>query len=301
MKKRRKLNKLKVSIVVILVVLTLTITVFGRYIYNSIREAYLAAEKFYFSSDILTVNGARYQYNNWSGLEQYQIKFDLYSYESEWAKLDYDLNYTITCSTPDSDKVNCSINSGTQTTDDAENGIVIETGTIPGSNNDTPPTNTSIVTIYVNPKTTIDKEDAIKVNVTASTTEPYQKTISCEFTLKSETGGKFSYTIEDEINRDYALLKLTCPSDGGAAIVEFDPAKLRIDSNDEVYINRYTEEGSTETTTINGKKYVKKFIFDMSAETTKYVKFYKVDKSKNYTYPSGEAESEIIVTPLETP
>lgn len=300
MKKRRKLNKLKISIVVILIVLALTITVFGRYIYNSIREAYFAAEQFYFSSDILTVNGAKYQYNNWSGLEEYQIQFDLYSYESEWAKLDYDLDYTITCSTSSSDKIKCSINDNTLTTDDTEDGIVTDEGTIPGSNSSVTPKNSSIVTIKVNPTATIDKDDVVKVYVTASTSEPYQKTISCEFTLNSETGGKISYTIEDVENRDYALLKLTCPSDGGAVVLQFDPTELRIDSNDEVYINRNTEDGSTETTTISGKQYVKKFVFDMPAETTKYVKFYKVDKSQNYTYPSGDATNAIQVTTIET-
>ena len=36
---RRKLNKLKVSIVIIIAVLMLAITVFGRYVYNTAREA----------------------------------------------------------------------------------------------------------------------------------------------------------------------------------------------------------------------------------------------------------------------
>lgn len=101
----KKLNKFKVSIVAILIILALTITVFGRYIYNSIREAYFIAEQFYFTSNILSVNGANYQYNNWGGLEEYAIQFDLYSYESSLSKLDYNLDYTVTCTTSDSDKV----------------------------------------------------------------------------------------------------------------------------------------------------------------------------------------------------
>lgn len=297
---KRKLNKFKVSIVAIIILLVITIPVFGRYIYNSIREAYFAAELFYFSSDILTMNGARYQYNNWSGQEEYQIKFDLYSYESDWAKLDYDLNYTVTCSTSNSDKVKCSINDATQTTDDVQNGIVSQPGTILGSNSESSPTNVSIVTIKVNPKVVITEDDIIKVNVTASTTEPYQKTISCEFTLKPTAGGLISYTIEDVNNRDYALLKLTSPGEASVVEIEFDPTELRIDSNDEIYVNRITEAGSVETDTIGGKQYVKKFVFNMPAETTKFVKFYKVNKALNYTYPSGGADSAIQVTPQET-
>lgn len=105
MEKRRKLNKLKVSIVIIIVVLMISISVFGRYIYNSLREAYFIAEQFYFTSDILTVNGANYTYNNWGGTSVYEIDFDLLSYTNELAKLDYDLGYTVTCSTNDTDKI----------------------------------------------------------------------------------------------------------------------------------------------------------------------------------------------------
>ena len=105
MEKGKKLNKIKISIIVILVVLTLSITVFGRYIYNNIREAYFLAEQFYFSSDILTVNGSNYTYNNWGGASVYQIEFEFYSYTNDLTKLDYDLGYTVTCSTSDSDKI----------------------------------------------------------------------------------------------------------------------------------------------------------------------------------------------------
>ena len=102
---KRKLNKFKVGIVVIIVVLTFTITVFGRYIYNITREAYFVARQFYFLSDILTVSGSNYQYDNWGGVDTYSIEFELYSYLNSVSKLDYDLGYTITCSTSDSDKV----------------------------------------------------------------------------------------------------------------------------------------------------------------------------------------------------
>ena len=105
MKEKRKLNKLKVSIVIIFLILTIAITVLGRYIYNTAREAYFASKQFYFSSDILTVDGSEYQYTNWGGTDVYAIEFELYSYTNQLTKLDYPLNYTITCSTSDSDKV----------------------------------------------------------------------------------------------------------------------------------------------------------------------------------------------------
>lgn len=105
MREGKKLNKLKVSIVIIILVLTISVSVFGRYVYNAIREAYFIAEQFYFSSNILTVNGSEYQYNNWGGSSVYAIEFELYSYTNEETKLDYDLGYTVTCSTSDTDKI----------------------------------------------------------------------------------------------------------------------------------------------------------------------------------------------------
>lgn len=98
MKEKFKLNKLKVGIVIIVVVLMIGITAFGRYIYNSTREAYFVAEQFYFSSDILTMNNPNYTYTNWGGLSTYEIEFELHSYVNELTKLDYDLGYTVNCS-----------------------------------------------------------------------------------------------------------------------------------------------------------------------------------------------------------
>lgn len=141
---------------------------------------------------------------------------------------------------------------------------------------------------------TINQSDQIKIQVTASTSVPYKKTISCEFTLKAEAQGTNTYSIEDVENRDYAILKLTCPNEFAKVTVEFDPTILRIDTNDELYINR--DDSGTETTTIGGKQYVKKIVFDLSAETTRYVKFYKVDKAQNYTYPGVQATTPIKVT-----
>lgn len=89
---------------------------------------------------------------------------------------------------------------------------------------------------------------------------------------------------------------MTCPTDSSIVTLQFNPNVLRIDTNDEVYINRDMTTGKTEYATISDKQYVKKIVFEMPAETTKYVKFYKVDKSQNYTYPGVNATSPIQVT-----
>ncbi len=104
-RKNKKLNKVKIGIIIAIIILTITLAVFGRYIYNGIREAYFTSKAFYFTSDLLTLDNATYQYENWGGVDEYDINFDLYSYANTLLRLDYDLDYTVSCETPDSDKV----------------------------------------------------------------------------------------------------------------------------------------------------------------------------------------------------
>ena len=101
----KKLNIVKVSVCIFLIVLIIAIGVFGRYVYNGIREAYITSKAFYFTSDLLTLNNATYQYENWGGVDAYEINFDLYSYANALLRLNYDLEYSVSCETPDTDKV----------------------------------------------------------------------------------------------------------------------------------------------------------------------------------------------------
>ena len=280
MEKRKKLNKLKVSIIVIIIVLAFTVTVFGRYIYNSVREAYLTAKQFYFSSNILTVNGSEYQYEDWGGLDVYEIPIELYSYNNALSKLDYNLDYTVTCSTSDTSKIKCTVNSSDDTATNSD------TGSIPAT------TNTSLVTIFVTPLTTLSENETVTIQVNASTEVPYQKTISCVFTLKVKNQGGVTYTIEDVVNRDYALLKLINTEEVATQVtLEFDPSVLRIDMNDESYVNRVVAKDG-----IDENGYLEKLTFSISGETIETVKFYKVNMSQNYSYTGLAGTSQITVT-----
>ena len=100
-----------------------------------------------------------------------------------------------------------------------------------------------------------------------------------------------SYSIEDVSNRNYAIFKITNAQETGTPVtLEFDPDVIRIDLSDEAYANRIE---NSEITDSNG--YVKKFSFNMEKESSRNIKFYKVDMSKDYTYPSGDANSIIKV------
>jgi len=145
--------------------------------------------------------------------------------------------------------------------------------------------------IVVTPKSPIQKNETITVKIKASTQEPYKKEISCEVTLRVKQVTVNSYKIEDVANRNYATLELiNAQSSGMPVTLEFDPDVVRVDTNSEVYINRVANSEVTDS-----KGYVKKFTFTMDKEAVKNIKFYKVDMSKDYTYPLGEASSIIKV------
>lgn len=287
MGKRKKINKLKIGIVIFLIVLAFSIAVFGRFIYTNIREAYFIARQFYFTSDILTTTGATYTYTNWGGVDVYEIDFDLYSYNNKIERLDYDLGYTVTCK-PLSDKIECSgINTVDGGTLEADGKTRSLSGVIYTSQD-----NTSRIKIYVTPKenANIKIGDTIKVEVKAKTTDPYEKEISCVFSLIVSTYELNTYSIEDVANRDYAILQLVNANNTATQVtLEFDPNELRLDMNDEIYQGSESIEKDT-------NNYVTKIIFNLEAEATKNVKFYKVDKTKDYTYPAGSTEPAINVT-----
>ena len=169
-----------------------------------------------------------------------------------------------------------------------DNLYYIDKGTADGKEN-----NVSKHVIYITPLTQINKGETVKVSIKASTNDPYEKEISCEITLKVKEQTTNSYKIVDVPNRNYAVLEIVNAQNTALQYtLTFDPRVLRIDTNDEVCVNRV----SGTTTTIDGVQYLNKVVFNMNKESAKNIKFYKVDMTKDYTYPSGETTSVINVS-----
>ena len=109
---KAKINKKKVIICIILLITLITLPTFGRYIYNSARDLYLKSRNFSFSSDLLTTTGRTYKYSNWSGVDDYELDFQLYSYENELSLFTYEgegLQYTLSCTLDDPTKATAHI------------------------------------------------------------------------------------------------------------------------------------------------------------------------------------------------
>lgn len=284
MKEHKKINKVKVAITIFIIILLISISVFGRYIYNNAREAYFTSRKFYFTSDLLTLDNQKYTYEDWGGIDVYETSVDLYSYANKFLRLDYDLNYEISCESLSPSKIKCTLNSADGPT--STTGVIY--AKIDGREN-----NVSKVGIYITPLTQINKGEIVTFAVKASTKEPYLKEISCEISLKVKEQTTNSYKIEDEPNRNYAILELVNAQNTALQYtLTFDPKVLRIDTNDELCVNKI----SGASTTIEGIQYLNKIVFNMDKESAKKIKFYKVDMTKDYTYPSGDTTPVINVS-----
>ncbi len=281
-----------VIILLILLPLFLIGTTAGRYVYVGIRDFYLASKNFYFNSDKLNDPIARYQVDNWSAVEDYPIIFNMNSYANnkKFAKSDITYNVTYQCSS----NLSCQI-SGTY-------------GTIPAS------THTNSFTITLHPEVQFQDGDEAWLEVTATSTSPYRKTITGRFVLKVGKMGIY-YEIVDKANQPYFDLNITNTLDyyvvktafDGRAVgskididtylalsdtnkekcastvidLTFNPNTVLLDMTNVNYLNSTAHT----TTTINNYNYINGLTFKVDALSSTVVRFYKQDATANYTYP----------------
>ncbi len=276
---KAKLNKKKVVLIIVIIITLITLPTFGRYVYNNVRDSYLKSRNFSFSSNILTSTAKTYKYSNWSGVENYEIEFDLYSYENELSLFTYEgvgLQYKITGTVNDSTKASVHINStGAGNT---------ETSYIPNETNIKP------IKIYLKPKSSLAAGDTVTVTVTAETTTPYKKNISAKFEIPISEAA-LSYKIKDSQHSIYATLEvLNAKSVEKQITLSFDPSKVMIDVSDPAYINRVSQT----TTTISDVEYVNSVTIKLEPESSQGIKFYKTNKEDDYTYPGGTMGSMIV-------
>lgn len=275
----KKINKKKVFIaIIILIIITIITSVFGRYIYNNLREQYLISQRFNFTSNLLTTEKSTYKYSNWSGVEPYELPIELYSYENELSLFTYEgqgLIYTLECKVDDETKATCHIAS--------ESGEASVTDYIPNENNK------KNISIFIVPETGASLEigDKIVVTLEAYTTQPFKKTISAEFEIEVSEQN-LSYQVTDEVGSMYSTLKLlNTKSTSTQMTLTFNPEEVTIDESNKKFLNK------TNYTT-NDSQYINSVTFNMEPEEVTEIKFYKKDISKDYTYPGG-TYGELIV------
>ena len=291
--------------IILLIILSLIsfVIVFGRYVTNSVNNFFVRSREFYFNSDKLSENNSVYQVNNWSGVEDYVIIINMNSNNNNIEVATYDIGYDITYKC--SDNAICQL-SKTQGIIEAD-------------------TNSDSFNLTITPNAQLLTGDRVNVEVEVTSTAPYKKTLKGKFTLVVGKE-KLSYQITDKEQNPYMLLSMTntlpyytvteqfgsytvgekidintylaltddekkkCYS--ALVTIKFDPNDILIDITN----SAYAEATDITTTKINGKTYINGFTIPVGAISSREIRFYKVDVSKNYTYPNNNNNSVVTVT-----
>lgn len=299
-------KKIIYIIICIIIVLSTITLAYGRYIFNEIRDSYLATKSFYFNSDKLTTNRAIYQVDNWSAVDPYNITINLNNRKNNFVYSTSDITYEISyvCSS----NVLCSVNS---------------TGGVIRSEEQSATFN-AIIT----PNATFNDGDEAFIEITVKSTSPYEKILSGRFVLKVGKSG-LSYTIEDKQNRPYLNLSITNTIDYYLIKTAFDDysvndridkttyktlseenkakcvsalIKLTFDPNIVIFDmtnSIYLKKESITTINIDGFNYINSITFKMDSESSEVIKFYKADTTEDYTYPITNTSSIIDFSIIE--
>ena len=300
-----KKYKRKQLIILGLIVLNLIsfIVIFGRYLTNTINDFFIRSKEFYFYSDKLSEDNSVYQVDNWSGVDDYIITINMNSNNNNIEVASYDIGYNISYKC--TDNAICQLSK--------TEGIILAN------------TNSDFFNLTITPNMQLNTGDKVVVEVEVNSTAPYKKTLKGKFTLVVGKE-KLTYQITDSAQNPYMQLSMTNTltfynvnesfgtynvgdkididtylglSDAEKAKcysamvdIKFDPTEILFDVTNSAYL----DATNMTTTTINGKTYINGFTIKIDAISSKEIRFYKVDVSKNYTYPNKNNVSIVTVT-----
>lgn len=287
-----KNKKIIIIFAIFFLILIGTVPTLGRYIGNEIKNYYLSSKNFYFNSDKLEPNGIVYQVENWSGVDSYSVTFNMNSYKNNTVYSETDIEYEITYSC--SSNVTCTITK--------EQSVIYATEHIDS------------FTVTITPIKPLEDNDKATINVEAKSTSPYEKTLKGTFNVVVGKMG-LNYEIIDEPSSTYFEVSITNTLDyytvreafndypvgykidideylslseenknkcaSSIATINFDPNVVLLDMTTTAYL----ESISTTNTVIDNFSYINGLSFKIEAQSSYRVKFYKVDSSKDYTYP----------------
>ncbi len=300
-------NKYKAKqlfIIAVVLVCTITlVTTFGRYVVNTINNFFVRSKEFYFYSDKLSEKSSYYQIDNWTGVDPYTITVNMNSRLNNIKVTTYDIDYDISYRASE----NCSCQ------------LSKEAGTILASSN------SDYFNLTITPNTGLTTGDKVWVVITATSNAQYKKTLTATFVLtvgkenlsyeiKDSVASKYlelnitntlsyykvseafeSYKVDDKIDVDTYLTlsdenKAKCYS--ALITLKFDPNIVLLDMTNTNYLN--ATQVSKEV--INGSNYINGITFKAEPISSAVVRFYKLDVSKDYTYPIVNETSIIKLT-----
>lgn len=300
----KKYNLKQIIILFVLVVFAISfVSVLARYVLKRVNNFYTSSKEFYFDSDKLKEDNPVYQLENWSGVDPYTITINMNSYGNNLLKTSYDIDYQISYS--------CSNNALCQISKQDNKGKISAN------------TNSDFFNLVITPNTTLKPGNVVSVTVETNTEEPYQKTLKARFYL-IVGDDDFSYEITDNEGSQYLELRVTNTISYYKVKESFDNYNVNDRINTETYLEltdenkqkcystmvnlvfnpddvlldmtntNYLNADNITNTTRNNYNYITGIEFKMEPLSGAVVRFYKVDVTKNYTYPNTTGQEPII-------
>jgi hypothetical protein len=269
----KKHKALSVSLIILsAAVASFLVVNYGRYVKNIIEVYYLRTKNFYFNSDKLTINGKTYQINPWSGTVPYSINISMNSMLNSLKGTNNNITYDVSCEGRDG--AICYFETM---------GTTLTHRTITKESH----ADNFTVTVVKDANVQLKNGDEVEVTITATSTSPYEETLTATFILKIGDYG-VNYSIEDNYGSLYldSLVSNTLPTDTVRVKLEIvQPTLLSFDMSNMI-LDRDTTQVSYST--INGYQYITAVTFDVNPKSSMMVRFFKADSTQNYSY-SGEA------------
>ena len=287
----------------------------GRYVKKVIDNHLFKTQDFYFNSDKLTEDIKLFEIGFWDGTTAYNINVQMDSLDNDLKGTNIDISYSITCQAGSG--VRCEVSKNQSVIQGSEN----------GNNKDS-------FSVRIVPTAQFHEGDSAQVTVKARADEPYSKEIGATFKLNVKYY-QISYQIIDKANQPYFDLLITnaartCTvkqaftvtsggntktynvndtigsiayddlSDENKAKVQcalvtlaFNPNDLRLDMTNTNYLNRIEQHTRNLS---DGYTYVDRLKFQVGAESSTIVRFYKMDVTRDYTYPITNNTSIVTFT-----
>ena len=288
--KNKYKKKQMLIVIAILICLISFVVIFGRYLTNNVKDFFVRSKEFYFNSDKLSENMSVYQIDNWSGVDDYSIIINMNSSENNLKVSSYDIGYNVSY----------------QCTDNAICQLSKTEGIIPASNN------ADSFNLRITPNRQLNTGDKVVVEIEVNSTTKYQKTLKGKFTLVVGKE-KLTYEITDSKQSPYMELSLTntltyyvvnqafdgytngdkididtylalsdqnkekCYS--AIVTISFNPEEILFDVTNE----SYADATNIQTTTIDGKVYINSITIPIDAISSRNLRFYKVDATRDYS------------------
>lgn len=259
-KDRRSINnkylKKQMILLIIISIYLLSLSfISARYVVKKVDTYLSSSKEFYFYSDKLSEKEKDYPIN-WSGNEECIIPINLYTKLNSLKTTSHDIKYKVEYELLSSNAI-CKLSK--------------EEGVVSAINN------TDAFTISVTPNGKIQQDETIEVKVNVSTVDDFEKILTANFVI-AINNDDVMYKIDDKNGRAYFNLIINNTSDEAQKItLNFNPNDAIIDTTSNIFNTLNSYELS------NGTRYINKITFTLEPRTNINVKFFKQDKSQNYT------------------